>query len=63
MKFKIGDRVKMRNERHARSHGVWGEIGIVTEIVDDGTSVDRITVEFPNEKPIVGMETGQFEKA
>lgn len=63
MDFKIGAKVKMRSERHARAHGVWGAVGIVVDIPDDGTSVQRLTVEFPDAEPIVGLAAGQFELA
>ncbi len=45
------------------SSGVWGgRVGEVVNFVDDGTSLIRVTVEFPDTEPIVGMEVGQFEK-
>ncbi len=63
MGLKIGDKVKMRNERIARANGVWGLVGKVTDIVKDGTSQKRVTVEFPDAEPVVGMDEGQFELA
>ena len=63
MAFKIGDKVKMTNERLAREHGVWGVVGVVTELIDDGTALKRITVEYPDAEPIRGMVSGQFELA
>ena len=63
MEFKIGDKVKMRNERIARDHGAWGLVGEVVDTVDDGTSSKRVTVKFPDIEPIVGMVAGQFELA
>jgi len=63
MKFKIGDKVVMRDERKAFGNDVRGQAGEVVAFVDDGTSVNRITVEFPNGKRIEGMDEGQFELA
>ena len=61
MDFKVGDTVRMINERNARSFGVWEKVGEVIEIVDDGTSMKRISVKFPDAEPIIGMASGQFE--
>jgi len=61
MDFKVGDTVRMINERNARSFGVWEKVGEVIEIVDDGTSIKRISVKFPDAEPTIGMESGQFE--
>lgn len=61
MEFKIGDKVKMRNELQARARGVWGVVGEVTELVEDGTSLKRVTVKFPDAEPFVGMQAGLFE--
>ncbi len=63
MDFKVGDEVKLVNERLARKRGVWQAVGKVTHLVDDGTSLKRVSVKFPNAEPIVGMENGQFELA
>ena len=61
MDFKVGDTVRMINERNACSCDVWEKVGEVIEIVDDGTSPKRISVKFPDAEPIIGMESGQFE--
>ena len=63
MAFEIGDKVKMINQLQAETRGVWGVVGVVTAIIEDGTSLERITVEFPDAKPVEGMACGQFEKA
>lgn len=65
MELKIGDKVKLRDRNIAEAHngGVWGVVGEVIEIVDDGTPIQRVTVEFPDLEPIVGMHVGQFELA
>ena len=63
MEFKIGDKVRMINELRARDIGVWEKDGEVTEIVEDGTSLKRVTVKFPDAEPIVGMVAGQFKLA
>ncbi|NQV22100.1 MAG: hypothetical protein HQ511_11850 [Rhodospirillales bacterium] len=61
MDFKVGDTVRMIDERTARGFGVWEKVGEVIEIVDDGTSIKRISVKFPDAEPIIGMVSGQFE--
>jgi hypothetical protein len=61
MKFKIGDKVKMKDDLKAAGRGVLGKVGEVVRIDDDGTSLERITVEFPDVEPLVGMNAGQFE--
>ena len=66
MAFKVGDKVKMIIERHARNQDgqdVWGVVGVVTDLPYDGTSVERISVEFPDGTTIKGVVAGQFEKA
>jgi len=63
MTFKVGDKVKMRNEHLARERDVWQEIGIVIALVDGQTSMKRISVAFPNAEDIRGMDVGQFELA
>jgi len=62
MAFKIGDKVRMIIERHARAHGVWEKVGEVVEIVETGTPPQKITVKFPDAEPVVGMDAGQFKE-
>ena len=63
MAFKVGDKVKMIDQRLASGHDVWGVVGVVTELIDDGTALKRIDVEFPGDVRIRGMVSGQFELA
>ena len=61
MEFKIGDKVRMRDERKARADGVWGAVGEVIDIVNDGTSLQRISVKYGEAEPIRGAVAGLFE--
>lgn len=63
MKFKVGDKVSVRDEAKGRGMGIWGKVGVVVEHVKDGTTVERISIEYDDADKQVGVDAGLFEHA
>jgi hypothetical protein len=60
-----GDRVKLRAGTllWAEHYDIRNQVGIVKGIVDDGTSLYRISVEVDGQMMFVGVDAGSFEYA
>lgn len=62
MTFNVGDKVQI-----IKGTLLWGanqdlkdKVGVVTDLVDDGTSITRITVEYDGIERFTGIAADQF---
>ncbi len=62
--FKIGDRVRLAKGTMLCSsrEELNGALGVITELVDDGTRLERITVAYEGGTELRGIYAGIFDR-